>query len=150
MTTRQVPQRRLQLTLGIDTLDDHHTRPLLVVPNIQQVAPQTLILGSRAALNSVSEVVRNDDLGLLGGERRGRGRVGGRRVQVDLGLLRERKRCEEQKRQSCHVSFKGHTVSCRQSHLLIVAAETEGDDAAMTTEWLMTRSHRRIRSDRVS
>lgn len=84
-----------ELTLGIDTLDDDHTRPLLVLPDVQQMAPQSLILGSRAALNSISKVVRDDDLGLLGDECRGRERVERRRVQVDLGLLRERKRGEE-------------------------------------------------------
>lgn len=92
---RQLQPDLSKLTLGIDTLDDHHTRPLLVLPDVQEVAPQSLILRSRAALDSVAEVVRDDDLGLLGGECRGRGRVGRRRVQVDLGLLRERKRGEE-------------------------------------------------------
>ena len=91
--------------MSVDTLDNDHTRPLLVLPDVQQVSPQSLILGSRTALKSVSKVVRNDNLGLLSGERRGRGRVGGRRVQVNLSLLRERKRCKEQKRQSWAISL---------------------------------------------
>lgn len=70
-TVNQLRAPSYQLTLGVDTFNDDHTRPLLMLPDVQQVSPQTLILRSRTVLNSISQVVRDDNLGLLGGERGG-------------------------------------------------------------------------------